>query len=289
MARTTLIAGLIVLAFLSACSRRSAIVVGSKNFTEQVILGEIIAQHLETQLGRPVERRSNLGGTLLAHEALRSGQIDLYPEYTGTALTAILKLPPENDASHVMETVRSEYRKRWRLEWLDPLGFNNTFAMTIRGGDARGGQIENLSDAARRPAPWRLGAGFEFLQRADGLAGLVQTYHLRFAGSPKSMDLGLLYSALQQGQVDMIAASSTDGMLSVLDVRVLRDDKAYFPPYQCAIVARREALDSDPKLDRALRQLSGKLTEETMRKLNYESDGRHQAVSEIARAFLKSL
>jgi glycine betaine/choline ABC-type transport system substrate-binding protein len=121
------------------------------------------------------------------------------------------------------------------------------------------------------------------------LAGLVQTYHLRFAGSPKSMDLGLLYSALQQGQVDMIAASSTDGLLSVLDVRVLRDDKAYFPPYRCAIVARREALDSDPKLDRALRQLSGKLTEETMRRLNYESDGRHQAVSEIARAFLKSL
>src|ERR1019366_7567145 len=215
------------LALLSAVGGSGArpLSVGSKNFTEQIVLGEIVAQQLERRLGGKVDRKLDLGGTLLAQQALRNGDIDLYPEYTGTALTAVLKLSPSSDPAAVLGRVRAEYRKRWHLEWLDPLGFDNTFAMVVRGPDARAQGIETLTDAARRKQGWTLGVGYEFLQRPDGLHGLLQTYHLQLAGSPKSMDLGLLYSALEQKQVDMAAANATDGMLSVLDVKALRDDR----------------------------------------------------------------
>ena len=198
------------LALLSAmgCSRARPLTVGSKNFTEQIVLGEIVAQQLERRLGGKVDRKLDLGGTLLAQQALRNGEIDLYPEYTGTALTAVLKLAPSPDAAAVLERVRAEYRRRWRLEWLDPLGFDNTFAMVVRGPDARAQGIETLTDAARRKQGWTLGVGYEFLQRPDGLRGLLHTYRLPLAGTPKSMDLGLLYSALEQKQVDMAAANA---------------------------------------------------------------------------------
>ncbi len=271
------------------CSRVHTLTVGSKNFTEQIVLGEIIAQQLERKLGVKVERKLDLGGTLLAQQALVSGEIDLYPEYTGTALTAVLKLAPSSDAAGVFERVRGEYRKRWRLEWLDPLGFDNTFAMVVRGADAREGGIETLSDAAARKEAWRLGVGYEFLQRPDGLRGLLDTYHLPLAGSPKSMDLGLLYSALEQKQVDMAAASATDGMLSVLDVKVVSDDRHYFPPYQAAIVARQDSLAGHAGLRAALEQLSGKIDAGTMRKLNYQLDGKHRPVSQVAREWLATL
>jgi glycine betaine/choline ABC-type transport system substrate-binding protein len=274
-----------ILILLMACSHSPRIIVGSKNFTEQVLIGEILAQQVERRVGVRVEHKLNLGGTLLAHEALVRGDIDLYPEYTGTALTAVLKMPPQTDAAAVLGTVRAEYRKRWGLEWLDPLGFANTFAMMIRGPVARAEKLTTLSEAARNRA-WRMGAGYEFKQRPDGLDGLLKTYGLHTAGDVVTMDLGLLYSAMQSGKVDMIAANSTDGLASVMDVALLADDRHFFPPYDCAVVVRQEALARFPSLRGALEELSGKLSDGTMRKLNYEVDGRHRSVVDVAREFL---
>ena len=224
------------------------LVVGSKNFTEQVLLAEILAQHIERRLHIPVARKFNLGGTLLAHTAITSGAIDLYPEYSGTALTAVLKLPPSKDPAAVMAQVRSAYQQQWHLDWLRPLGFNNTFAMMVRGDIARRTGIRTLSEAARTQA-WKLGAGYEFKQRPDGLAGLLAAYHLRTDGDPVTMDLGLLYAALKSRKVDMIAANSTDGLAAVLDVVMLEDDRHYFPPYECAVVAREDTLARLPGLE----------------------------------------
>jgi osmoprotectant transport system substrate-binding protein len=278
---------LLITALLAGCSGRARIVVGSKNFTEQILLGELLAQQIERTLKVPVERKLNLGGTLLAHEALVKGAIDLYPEYTGTALTAVLKQPPFPDARAVLGAVRAAYERQWRLAWLAPLGFNNTFAMMIRGDVARAGGLTTLSEAAASRA-WRLGIGYEFKQRPDGLDGLLNTYHLRTGGEPVTMDLGLLYAALAGGKVDMIAANFTDGLASVQDVTILKDDRHYFPPYECAVVVRDETLARYPGLRQSLEKLAGKLPDEVMRKLNYAVDGEHRAPAEVAREFLGS-
>jgi len=286
-----IVAGLIAAAgahWVLGCSRERLITVGSKNFTEQVILGEIVAQHVSLRLSERVDRKLNLGGTLLAHQALVKGDLDLYPEYTGTALTAVLKRRLSSDPAAVLAKVKAEYLSRFKIHWLDPLGFNNTFAMVIRGEDARKYQIETLSDAATHANGWTLGVGYEFQQRPDGLAGLLKTYKLPLKRSPRTMDLGLLYRALEQKQVDMVAASATDGLLSVLDVKVLKDDKRYFPPYQASLAVRADALVKHPPLKRALEQLSGLFSNEIMRTLNYQVDGKHRPVSEVAMTFLRA-
>ncbi|MBZ5725508.1 MAG: ABC transporter substrate-binding protein [Acidobacteriia bacterium] len=284
MDRAKTIACLSVL-LLAACARRPAIVVGSKNFTEQVVLGEILAQQIERRTGIRVERKLNLGGTLLAHAALVAGAIDLYPEYTGTALTAVLKQAPLRDAAGVLAAVRAAYQRRWRLAWLAPLGFNNTFAMMIRGETARRAKLATLSDAAQSQ-PWRLGVGYEFQQRPDGLDGLLKTYGLRTAGDPVTMDLGLLYSALESRTVDMIAANSTDGLAAVSGVVILEDDRHYFPPYQCAVVAREDTLARIAGLREALQQLADKLPDTVMRQLNYRVDGERRPAAQVAAEFL---
>jgi len=292
MDRTSLFAALVAVAgLLTGCAQSPHLVVGSKNFTEQVLLGEILAQQIERTLHVPVEHKLNLGGTLLAHQALVHGDIDLYPEYTGTALTAVLKRKPETGAertSAVFATVSRAYLRQWRLVWLRPLGFNDTFAMIVRGDTARQEHLATLSDAARAH-PWRMGAGYEFRQRPDGLDGLLRTYQLSTAAEPISMDLGLLYAALASRRVDLIAANSTDGLASALDVTVLEDDRHYFPPYECAAVVRQDTLGRYPKLREALEALSGKITDPVMRRLNYEVDGRHRPVPEVAAEFLRSL
>lgn len=276
MARTQTVAGVITVLLLAGCGRGGRIVVASKDFTEQMILGEIVAQHIERRLGLPVDRKLNLGGTLLAHKAMVAGQIDVYPEYTGTALMEILKLPASRDAAAVERTVRAEYRSRWNLDWLPPLGFNNTFAMVIENG------YETLTEAAQRRAGWKLGVGYEFLNRPDGLPGLLETYHLPLDGTPRSMNLGLLYQALKQKQVDMVAGNSTDGLISALGLKALRDDKSYFPPYEAALVVR------DPRLVETLKELSGKFSTESMRKMNYQVDGERRSVRDVAKDFLNS-
>ncbi len=288
MDRRQAVARLIAAPILVACRGHGRIRVGSKNFTEQSILGEIVAQHLENRLRQAVDRKLDLGGTLLAHQAITSGAIDVYPEYTGTALTAILHLAPIADEAAVLGRVREEYQRRFRLVWLPPLGFNNSFAMVIRGDLARPGRLATLSDAALYPRGWKLGVGYEFLDRPDGLAALQRTYGLKLEGPSRTMDLGLLYRALEQGEVTMVAGNTTDGLLSVLDVTVLRDDKHAFPPYQAALVAREEALSSNGKLRDALMELSGKLPERTMQSLNYDVDGKYEAVASVARGFLQA-
>jgi osmoprotectant transport system substrate-binding protein len=276
---------LILIAVITiGCSREPRIRVGSKNFSEQFVLGEIVAQHLENRLHGHVSRKFDLGGTLLAQQAMESGEIDVYPEYTGTALTAVLKQKPLTNPKQVLDKVRAGY-KQWRLEWLDPLGFENTFAMAVRK-DAT--QARTLTEATREH-PWKLGAGYEFIKREDGLPGLTKLYGLKLDGTPKTMDLGLLYQALSKKQVDLVAGNSTDGMLSVLPIKVLEDDRRYFPPYECALVVREEAEQNFPALRSALLELSGKINSETMRRLNYELDGKHRPAREIARNFLQSL
>jgi osmoprotectant transport system substrate-binding protein len=297
MAGTKTLAGIIALLILCGCAlcgcstrgAKAPIRVGSKNFTEQVVLGEIIAQHLERRLHRSVERSLNLGGTLLAQQALVSGQIDLYPEYTGTALVSILKDPIDTDPANVLTRVRSEYLQKFQAEWLDPLGIDDTFAMVVNGPRARAAQIETLTDAANAREPWTLGVGYEFEQRADGLPALEKTYGLHWKGAPKTMDLGLLYKAIEQGQVTMIAANSTDGMLSKMDLRVLHDDRHAFPPYQVCIVARQESMKGIPGLREALLELSGKFTNEKMQNLNFQVDAEHKSVAQVAADFLRQV
>jgi glycine betaine/choline ABC-type transport system substrate-binding protein len=290
MGRTKIITALTALVALAACSSKSSTIrVGSKNFTEQVVLGEIIAQHLEHRLQRKVERRLNLGGTLLAHGALLNHEIDLYPEYTGTALTAILKDAPDNDPARVLARVRSAYADRFHVDWLDPLGIDNSFAMVVSGAEARAGHLENLTDASMVGSPWALGVGYEFQQRPDGLAALDRTYHLHWTGSPQTMDLGLLYKALEGNQVTMIAANATDGLLSKLGLKVLADDKHAFPPYQVSIAASQDRLRETPGMREALQELSGKFTNQTMQQLNYQVDGEHRPVSQVAADFLKEM
>jgi osmoprotectant transport system substrate-binding protein len=274
---------------LAGCGSRQHIVVGSKNFTEQLILGEIIAQHLEVRLHQPVERKLDLGGTLLAHQALVAGDIDLYPEYTGTGFTNVLKRSGVTDPAMVLAAVREDYSRQFHLDWLDPLGFNNSFAMTVRGEDARARHLQTLSDAARDPAGFALGAGYEFLTRPDAYDALNRAYAIKWTAPPRSMDLGLLYQALEQKQVSMAAANTTDGLLSKLDVTVLQDDKHVFPPYQACIVVREAALAAYPDLRAILTELSGKISDAEMRAMNYAVDGQHRPARDVAKDFLARL
>ncbi len=275
---------------LAGCGppRRERLVVGSKNFTEQSILGELVAQRLEAKAGLPVDRRFYLGGTFIAHQALLAGRIDVYVEYTGTALTAILKQAPGGSPSEVFERVKAGY-SALGLEVAAPLGFNNTFAMVVRGEDARALGLKTLSQSAPHTPGWRAGVGYEFLERPDGYPGLIRAYGLRFAAPPRVMDLGLLYRALKERQVDLVAGNSTDGLIAALDLAVLEDDRGYFPPYEAAPVVRLETLERHPGVRRALAGLSGKISAEQMRRLNYAVDGEHRDLKEVAREFLRRM
>jgi osmoprotectant transport system substrate-binding protein len=278
------LAGIIACIFLS-CASKPHIAVGSKNFTESVMLGEIVAQQIERRLGVEVDRTFDLGGTLLAHEALKTGSIDLYPEYTGTALTAVLKRPVNNDPQVVLAQVRQGYAQ-WQLSWLRPLGFNNTFAMVIRADMANQQHLTNLTEAAKRAQSWLLGVGYEFIERPDGLTGLKQTYALRLNGDPVTMDLGLLYPALRKGNIEMGAANSTDASLADPEFTLLADDRHYFPPYECALVVRDETLNKFPRLRAVLEELSGGISDATMRQLNAQVDRNHRSPADVAREFL---
>ncbi len=261
--------------------------IGSKNFTEQVILGEMLAQQLEAKTGLRVERRFYLAGTYICHQALLAGRIDAYVEYTGTALTAILKQPAEGDPAQVLDKVRREYARRFGLEVMAPLGFDNTFAMVVRGETARRYGLHTLSQAVPYAVHWRPGFGYEFMERPDGYQGLVRAYHLSFGQPPRIMDLGLLYRALLEGQVDLVAGNSTDGLIATRDLAILDDDQHYFPPYQAVPVVREETLRLHPAVRKALSELAGKINDEEMRRLNYAVDGEHRDVAQVVREFWK--
>lgn len=277
------------LALVPSCSVRSErLVIGSKNFTEQILLGELLAQYLEAKTSLPVQRRLNLGGTFVCHRAIVSGQIDAYVEYTGTALTAILKREPVRDPQEAYRQVRDVYRAQFDIEWLKPLGFENTFALVVRGEEARRLKLRTISDLARQAPHWRAGFGYEFMERADGFPGLARTYGLRFAEPPRIMDLGLLYRALRERQVDVVAGNSTDGLIAALDLAVLEDDRRYFPPYDAVPIVRAEILRRHPEVRAALEQLGGRLSAEEMRRLNYAVDGEHRDPHEVIREFLQA-
>jgi osmoprotectant transport system substrate-binding protein len=282
------IAAILAIALAGCGGREDRIVVGCKNFTEQVVLGELVAQQIEAKTRLPVDRRFYLAGSYIAHQALRSGRIDLYVEYTGTALTVVLKGPPQSDARQVWERVRAGYAERFELEVFPPLGFDNTFAMVIRGDDARREELQTITHAARLAPRWRAGFGYEFMERPDGFRGLAETYRLEFAQPPRIMDLGLLYRALQEKQVDIVAGNSTDGLIGALGFVVLEDDRHYFPPYEAVPIVRRESLERHPALRDALSALEGKITAEDMRRMNYAVDGERRDVREVAREFRRS-
>jgi osmoprotectant transport system substrate-binding protein len=260
-------------------------VVGAKNFTEQVVLGELLAQEIEAKTGMKVERHFYLAGSYICHQALISGRIDAYVEYTGTALTAILKQPVGRDPDVVLGTVRRLYAEKYGVAVTAPLGFENSFAMIVRGDDARRLQVKTLSEAARFTPQWRLGVGYEFEERPDGLAGLSQAYGLKFRGEPRVMDLGLLYRALNQKQVDMIAGNTTDGPIAAFGLTVLEDDKHYFPPYQAVPLVREETLRRWPQIQVALDALAGKISVDDMRGMNKAVDGAHRDVAVVVKDF----
>jgi osmoprotectant transport system substrate-binding protein len=280
-------------ALLTACgpSRENRVVVGSKNFTEQLILGEMIAQQIETKTHLPVERRFYLAGTYICHQAILGGRIDIYPEYTGTALTAVLKEKSgpdlEKAREKVFDQVKAEYAKQFNLAVGTPFGFNDTFAIEIRGDDARRLGLKTITQAATYTPKWRAGFGYEFMERPDGYKGLAATYGLHFAESPRIMDLGLLTRALKDKQVNLIAGNATDGLIPALDLFVLEDDKHYFPPYEAVPVIRQETLARHPEVEQALDELAGKISDNDMRQLNYAVDGQHRDVSVVVREFLK--
>ncbi|HXZ39256.1 MAG TPA: glycine betaine ABC transporter substrate-binding protein [Terriglobales bacterium] len=278
-----------VVTLLTSCgpSRENRIIVGSKNFTEQLVLGELIAQQIENKTHLPVERRFYLAGTYICHQAILAGRIDIYPEYTGTALTAVLKEKPEGIREQVYEKVKTEYGQRFGLSVGPTLGFDDTFAIEIRGDDARRMKLRTISQAAAYAPQWRAGFGYEFMERPDGYKGLVATYGLHFAEPPRIMDLGLLDRALKDKQVDLIAGNATDGLIPALDLFVLEDDRHYFPPYEAVPITRQEVLARHPELAGVLNELAGTISDDDMRQLNYAVDGAHRDVKEVVHAFLQ--
>jgi osmoprotectant transport system permease protein len=278
------VAAVAALALMVRGPAGARVVVGSKNFTEQVVLGEIVGARLEA-LGFAVDRRLNLGGTSLCHAAVRGAQIDLYVEYSGTALTDILKQPASPDAADVLRTVREGYAAMG-LRVGRPLGFNNTFALVMKRAPAESKGIRRISDLAPHAASLRVGLFGEFLEREDGMTGLVRAYGLRFGVPPREMDLGLLYRALDEGKVDLVVGSATDGLIAALDLVVLEDDRHYFPPYDAVPVMNESSLLRHPGLLEAVDSLAGRIDEKAMRRMNYAVDGEHRRPADVAREFL---
>jgi osmoprotectant transport system substrate-binding protein len=286
--RRAFLSGSIALLAAAGCRSTSRdIVVGSKNFTEQLILGEIFAQMLGDYCSAPVDRRFYLAGTYICQQAILAGRIDTYPEYTGTALAAVLKQKAMGDAAQVYEEVKREYEKRFGLDVMPPLGFNNSFAMVMRGEDAKRQGLTKLSQLALEAPRLRLGVGYEFLERQDGYNGLVRAYDLKFEDAPRVMDLGLLYRALQSHSVDIVAGSNTDGLIAALGLVVLDDDRHYFPPYDAVPIVRPELLQRFPAARTAFERLAGSITADEMRKMNYAVDGEKKDAAAVAREFLQ--
>jgi osmoprotectant transport system substrate-binding protein len=274
---------------LPSCSSQHTdrIVVGSKNFTESFILGELIAQQLEAHTHLKVERRFYLAGTYICQQAILAGRIDVYPEYTGTALTAILKQTADNDKATVYQRVKSEYERHFGLTLGPAFGFDDTFAMEIRGEDARRLGIQTLSQAAAFTPHWHAGFGYEFMERPDGYRGLAAAYGLHFAEQPRIMDLGLLVRALKDHQIDLAAGNTTDGLIAALDLFVLADDRHYFPPYEAVPVIREPTIQQHPEVASVLAELAGRISNGEMQRLNYAVDGQHRDTKEVVHEFLK--
>jgi osmoprotectant transport system substrate-binding protein len=283
------LAALLLIVALVSCSpsHSDRIVVGSKNFTESFILGELIAQQIEAHTNLKVERRFYLTGTYICQQAMLAGRIDIYPEYTGTALSAVLKQAAGGDKAAVYHQVKTEYEKRFGLTLGPSLGFNDTFAMEIRGEDARRLNVKTLSQAAQFAPQWHAGFGYEFMERPDGYRGLVAAYGLRFAEQPRIMDLGLLARALKNRQIDLAGGNATDGLIPALDLFALEDDRHYFPPYEAVPVIRKQTLQQHPEIGGILAALADKISDEEMQRMNYAVDGQHRDTKDVVHEFLR--
>jgi osmoprotectant transport system substrate-binding protein len=283
--RRSFLSGLLLLA--AGCkTQRHDIIVGSKNFTEQLILGKLVSQLLEQSCQTNVDGRFYLAGTYICQQAILAGRIDIYPEYTGTALAAVLKEKASGNSTEVYGEVKRQYLSRFDLDVMPPLGFDNSFAMVMRGDDARRMGLTKLSQLQLVAPHLKLGVGYEFLERQDGYAGLVKTYGLQFAEAPRVMDLGLLYRALENQSVDIVAGSNTDGLIAALGLVVLEDDRQYFPPYEAVLIVRPEVFQRCPQASSAIGNISGRITAEDMRRMNYQVDGQKKDAGEVAREFL---
>lgn len=272
---------------LAACGgNRPDIIIGSKNFSESVLLGEMLAQHIEARTGLTVGRRLSLGGTFICHQAMLSGDLDIYPEYTGTALAAILEKPVMQDRDAVFQEVASTYRSKFGLQWMKPLGFNNTYAMVVRAEDAERDGLRTISDFAQVSSGRTIGFSFEFAERQDGYQGFIETYEMKFNREPKTVDLALIYRALRDGEIDLGVGNSTDGMIQSLNLIILEDDRRYFPPYDAAAVVRQATLDRFPKLQAVVNELGGLFREPDMQKANLDIDGNHLPVAQVAAGLL---
>ncbi len=289
MDRRTFLSALALTVCSGCVSRANELSVGSKNFTEQLILGEILKQALESACHMPVDGRFYLAGTYICQQAILARRIDAYVEYTGTALAAILKQPASGDSQAVYEQVQRDYKQRFNLDVMPPLGFNNSFAMVMRGDESRRLGVTKLSQLAPFAPKLRLGVGYEFLERQDGYKGLVRTYDLHFADDPRVMDLGLLYRALQNNSVDIVAGSNTDGLIKALGLVVLEDDKHYFPPYDAVPIVNPVLFQKCANARSVFESLAGRISAEQMRAMNYAVDGEKKDAGEVARAFLRSI
>ena len=275
------------LLLLTACAppRSHHITIGAKNFTEQVVLGELMAQQIESLTHQPVQRRFYLAGSYLCHQALVAGRIDAYPEYSGTALTAILKQPVDRDPASVQATITRLYAQKYNIKVEPGLGFEDTFAMIVRTPEAAQNHWQTISDLAPKASTLRLGVGYEFQSRPDGLLGLESTYNLHFNDRPRVMDLGLLYRALTANQVDLIAGNSTDGPIQALHLQILQDDRHYFPPYEAVPLVREDSIRLHPEIQIAMDQLAGKITAQEMQTMNDAVDARHEDVAQVVQRF----
>jgi len=288
MKKSRLLVPILLIAAAACTSKSRPIRVGSKNFSEQVLLGEVVAQALEAR-GVRVDRKLNLGGSFVCHQALVAGELDLYPEYTGTAHTAILKEKPDSDPARVRQKVTDEYARRWKLVWAPALGFENTFALVVRPDDAARLKLATISDLAARGSELRPGFGYEFVERADGYPGLARAYGLSFRERPVEMDLGLLYPALQSRRVDVVAGNSTDGLIAAIGGVVLADDRRYFPPYEAAFVVRGAVWKETPAVREVLESLAGHLDAAHMRAWNAQLDRDKKRPEDVAKEVLREI
>jgi osmoprotectant transport system substrate-binding protein len=259
--------------------------IGSKNFAEQIILGELYGQALEAR-GVKVERKLNMGGTLVAHQALLSNEIDMYPEYTGTALSVVLKAEPMTDAKAVYQKVKQHYEQNLKSTWLEPTRINNTYVLVMRADTAEKYKLKTLSELAKVSKQLVLGAGPEFRERKDGIPGLKAKYGMEWK-EDRSIAIGLRYPALQNKQVDVIDGYATDGQISQYKLVKLQDDKHLWPPYFVAPVVRLDAAKEHPAVTAVLNQISEMLDDPTMSEMNWRVDGNKEEAKDVARDFLK--
>jgi glycine betaine/choline ABC-type transport system substrate-binding protein len=279
---------LVCFVLISGCDLRDPdrVRIGSKNFTEQVIIGEIMAILLEENTDLRIDRRFNLAGTMVCFNSLRAGALDIYAEYTGTALSVILEEELRSDPDEVFEFVKSEYLERWNLHWLEPFGFDNAYTLTMRKRHAEKLGIRTISDLVEKAGELTAGFDAEFLNRSDGYPGLREIYGLEFRDRPRQMDPGLMYQAAAEERVDVICGFATDGRIPALELVILEDDKEFFPPYHAAPVVHGDLVEHRPRVVEVLSGLQGLIDDETMQYLNYEVDGKGRRPGDVAREFL---